>query len=76
MLQSNFEKSLFALILVGYIPYDEFRRRARLIQPGSQVMQYHRTRTRNLSVPVEVLKPLGGLFEKVRDWEQLQKAKD
>ncbi len=64
------------LILVGYIPYEEFRRRARLIQPGSRVVQYHKTRTRNLAVPVEDLKPLDGLFEKVRAWEQFQKAED
>jgi hypothetical protein len=33
------------------------------------VFQYSKTRTKNLAVPVEDLKPLGRLFEQVKGWE-------
>ncbi len=57
------------IILTGYIPYDEFRRRASLIQPGSRVFQYNQTRTKNLAVSVTDLSPLPDLFERVKAWE-------
>ena len=57
------------IILTGYIPREEFRRKSSLIQPGSRVFQYSKTRTKNLAVPVADLKPLGSLFEQVREWE-------
>jgi hypothetical protein len=57
------------IILTGYIPRDEFRRRSSLIQPGSRVFQYAKTRTKNLAVPVADLKPLGRLLEQVKEWE-------
>jgi hypothetical protein len=57
------------ILLAGYMTCDEFRRRASLIQPGSRVFQYNKTRARNLAVPIAGLKPLGGLFEKVKEWE-------
>jgi len=58
------------IILTGYIPRDEFRRKSSLIQPGSRVFQYSKTRTKNLAVPVADLKPLGKLFEQVKIWEE------
>jgi hypothetical protein len=58
------------IILTGYIPREEFRRRSNLIQAGSRVFQYAKTRTKNLAVPVADLKPLGRLFEQVRAWEE------
>ena len=57
------------IFLTGYIPREEFRRKSSLIQPGSRVFQYRKTRTKNLAVPVADLKPLGSLFEQVREWE-------
>jgi hypothetical protein len=57
------------ILLAGYLTRDEFRRRASLIQPGSRVFQYDRTRARNLAVPVADLKPLADLFARVREWE-------
>jgi len=58
------------IILTGYIPREEFRRKSSLIQPGSRVFQYSKTRTKNLAVPVADLKPLGRLFEQVKAWEE------
>lgn len=57
------------IILTGYIPREEFRRKSSLIQPGSRVFQYSKTRTKNLAVPVADLKPLGRLLEQVKAWE-------
>jgi len=58
-----------SIILTGYIPYEEFRQKSSQIQPGSRVFQYNKTRTKNLAVPVADLKPLGRLFEQVKEWE-------
>lgn len=57
------------VLLTGYLSRDEFRRRASFIQPGSRVFQYNQTRAKNLAVPIADLKPLGELFEKVKEWE-------
>jgi hypothetical protein len=62
------------IILTGYIPREEFRRRSSLIQPGSRVFQYAKTRTKNLAVPVAALKPLGRLFEQVKVWEEKNRS--
>jgi hypothetical protein len=62
------------IILTGYIPREEFRRKSSLIQPGSRVFQYAKTRTKNLAVPVADLKPLGRLFEQVKEWEEKHSA--
>ncbi len=64
------------IILTGYIPREEFRRRSSLIQPGSRVFQYAKTRTKNLAVPVADLKPLGRLFEQVKEWEATKDEAD
>ncbi len=55
--------------LTGWIAREDFRRRASMIQEGSRVFQYNLTRTKNLAVPVSDLKPLGDLFERVRNWK-------
>ena len=57
-----------SIILAGYITYDEFRHRASTIQPGSRVFQYAKTKTKNLAIPVNDLKPLPELLERVRVW--------
>jgi hypothetical protein len=61
------------IFLTGYISYDEFRQKSSQIQPGSRVFQYSKTRTKNLAVPVADLKPLGRLFEQVKEWEEQSK---
>jgi hypothetical protein len=60
------------IILTGYIPREEFRRKSSLIQPGSRVFQYSKTRTKNLAISVADLKPLPELFERVKEWEAMQ----
>ena len=54
------------IYLAGWITREEFRRRASLIQDGSRVFQYNRTRTKNLAVAVSDLKPMSELLERVR----------
>jgi len=55
-----------SILLAGYLTYEEFRHNAQLLPAGSAVFQYARTRTKNLSVPVAELHPLGELFERLR----------
>jgi hypothetical protein len=52
--------------LAGYITRDEFSRRARFVQAGSQVFQYSHTQVKNLAVPMSELRPLSELFERVK----------
>lgn len=56
------------ILLAGYIPRGEYRQRAQRLPAGSQVLQYARTRTDNLSLPVAELYPLAGLFAQVKAW--------
>lgn len=57
------------ILLTGYVGRAEFGQRASFIPPGSRVFQYDQTKSKNLAMPVADLKPLGGLFEKVREWD-------
>lgn len=57
------------IYFAGYISREEFRQRARSIAPNSRVFPYNRTHVKNLAVPISNLKPLTGLFEKVRAWD-------
>lgn len=60
------------IFLTGWLSRAEFRQRAHSILPGSRVFQYDETRVKNLAVDVRDLKPLGALFEKVKEWENLK----
>ena len=60
--------------LAGYMPYEEFRRKAGTSFTGSRVFQYSQTQTKNLSVPVAELRPLEDLFEQVKNWEEERKS--
>jgi hypothetical protein len=60
------------IFLTGWISRAEFRQRAHSILPGSRVFQYNETRVKNLAVDVRDLRPLGALFEKVKEWEKLK----
>jgi hypothetical protein len=64
-----------SILFVGWLTREEFRQRASLIPAGARVFQYSQTRTKNLAVPVADLKPLGGLLEKVRDWETVRSGR-
>ncbi|HJS29887.1 MAG TPA: hypothetical protein VJ768_09705, partial [Anaerolineales bacterium] len=54
------------VILAGYLTVREFRRRARRLPVGSKVLQYPVTRTENLALPLGELRPLAGLYARVR----------
>jgi hypothetical protein len=56
--------------LTGYVTHEEFRRRASLLEQGSQVFQYKETRTKNLAMAVMDLHPLDELLERVRGWQE------
>ncbi|MBN2119023.1 MAG: hypothetical protein JW730_20815 [Anaerolineales bacterium] len=54
------------MLLAGYMPREEFSRRANFIQAGARVFQYDQTHVKNLAVPISELKPLCELFERVK----------
>lgn len=56
------------IYLTGWITREEFRQRASLLQQGSRVFQYDRTRTKNLAVPIADLRPLPELLARAREW--------
>ncbi len=58
------------VILAGYLTRAAFRQKAKELPVGSRVYQYNRTRTKNLTVPIAELQPLGNLFKQVRDWKK------
>ncbi|HEX9617039.1 MAG TPA: hypothetical protein VGA03_06450 [Anaerolineales bacterium] len=58
------------VVLAGYLRRGEFRRQAEILPAGSRVLQYARTRTRNLALPISSLRPLSELFERVQRWDQ------
>jgi len=57
------------ILLAGYLTREEFRRRSTVLNAGTPTFQYAHTHTKNLSVPMAELNPLGDLLEKVRQWE-------
>jgi hypothetical protein len=58
------------IYFAGFISYQDFRRCAKPFPANSPAFQYHRTRVKNLSVPVSQLNPLSHLFDLVREWEK------
>ena len=54
------------ILLAGYLTREEFSRRTSFIPTGSRVLQYNQTQVKNLAVPVSELRPLSGLFERVK----------
>jgi len=58
------------IYLTGWISHAEFRQRASLVQEGSRVFQYDRTRIKNLAVSISDLKPLSELLDRVREWKE------
>lgn len=58
------------IYLAGWIPRQEFRQRAHVVQKGSRVFQYNRTRTKNLAVNISDLKPLSAFLERVQQWKE------
>ena len=58
------------ILLAGWLTRAEFNQRAKPIREGTRVFQYDRTRTKNLSVPVNELRSFSDLLERVKDWNQ------
>ncbi len=56
--------------LAGYITRGEFRRRSRRLPPGTPVLQYARTRTENMALPMRELHPISDLMTRARNWAQ------
>lgn len=54
------------IVLAGFLTVREFRRRARRLPPGSRVLQYPTTRTENRAVPLAQLRPLLGLYSRIK----------
>jgi hypothetical protein len=52
----------WGMLLLGWITREEFRTRARLIPAGRKVLQFERTRTKNLAVSVSDLKPISRIM--------------
>jgi len=59
-----------SVILTGYLTRAQFREKARGLPAGSRVYQYSKTKTKNLSVPIAELNPLGKLFEEIKVWKK------
>jgi hypothetical protein len=57
-------------LLTGWLTRAEFKQQADPIQEGARVFQYDRTRTKNLAVPVQNLKPISDLLERVSEWNK------
>jgi hypothetical protein len=62
------------VILAGYMLRGEFRHRARRLPAGSRVLQYARTKTANLALPVKELYPLDDLFGRAKAWANRYQA--
>jgi len=58
------------ILLAGWLTRTEFNQRAKPIREGSRVFQYDRTRTKNLGVPVQELRSISDLLERVKDWSK------
>ena len=56
------------IYLAGWITREAFRQKSSLLQEGSRVFQYDRTRTKNLAMPVGDLRPLPELLSRTRAW--------
>lgn len=60
------------ILLAGYLTREEFKKRASFVREGVRVFQYERTRTKNLAVNVNDLRPLSELFDSVKEWNTLK----
>jgi len=57
------------ILLAGWLTHEEFRSKATVLKAGMPTFQFAHTHTKNLLVPLRELKPLGGLLERVKSWE-------
>jgi hypothetical protein len=57
------------IILTGWLTHEEYRRKAKVLNPGVMTFQMDQIHLKNLLVPIGELNPLGRLLIKVRQWE-------
>ncbi|MDX1377461.1 MAG: hypothetical protein R3307_01330 [Anaerolineales bacterium] len=58
------------ILLAGWLTRAEFNQRAFPVREGSRVFQFNQTRTKNLAVAVQDLKPVSELLERVKEWSK------
>jgi hypothetical protein len=58
------------IFMAGYMTCGEYRRLAHRLPAGNRVLQYARTRTANMALPLGELRPLDDLLNRVRDWSK------
>jgi hypothetical protein len=56
-------------LLTGWLTHEEYRRKAKVLNPGMHTLQYDRTHVKNLLVPMVGLNPLAPLLAHVKKWE-------
>jgi hypothetical protein len=61
------------ILLAGWLTHEGFRSKATVLNAGMPTFQFTHTHTKNLLVPTGALNPVGGLLEKVREWEDGKK---
>lgn len=54
------------IFFAGYLSFEEFGQRAKMILPDSRVFQYSHTRSKNLAVPVAELKSMRRLLDSIK----------
>lgn len=62
------------ILFAGWLTHEEYRRKAKVLNPGMRTMQYDCTRVKNLLVPIADLNPLAPLLEKVKAWEMEKRS--
>ena len=60
------------IILTGYMRWGEFRRKARRLPPGSQVLQSQQTHVENMAVPIRDLLSIGDLITRGKNWARMK----
>ncbi len=57
------------ILLTGWLTHEEYRRKAKVLNPGMHTLQYDRTHVKNLLVPMVGLNPIAPLLAQVKKWE-------
>ncbi len=56
------------IILAGYLPWGDFRKRAKRIPQGRPVWGAPRLHAESLALPITELRPMGDLFKRASEW--------
>jgi hypothetical protein len=60
------------ITLAGYMRWGEFRRKARRLPPGSQVLQFQQTQVENMAVKIQDLLPIEDLITRGKNWVRMK----